>query len=346
MATNIDSLIENKEVFDKIFLLYGEEKYLKNIYVNRIKKCFGNLVKGLNYITLDDSSINTLIQEASTPCFGFENKLIIVTNSKLFKINRKKSAEFEEENKEEEETATSGSNEADVIEFLEKTQLSNTTIIFNETDVAKNKKIYKLVDKIGVVKEFNQLKDKEIIPYVIDLCSKYEVKITKDTATYFVSICSNNMEDIINELRKLIEYVGKGNEIKKEYIDMITTKSLDTVIFDLTDNLGKRNIGLCINTLDELIMQKEPLQKIYIMIYRHYKNLYLIKYALDNGIDNINEELKLHPFVFMKAKDQVKNYTLNELHKIYKTLMQIDIDNKSGKIDLYTGIINVMCSIK
>ena len=93
-------------------------------------------------------------------------------------------------------------------------------------------------------------------------------------------------------------------------------------------------------------MQKEPLQKIYIMIYRHYKSLYLIKYAIEHGYDNINEVLKLHPFVFLKAKDQVKNYTLLELKNIYKMLMKLDIDNKSGNIDLYTGIINVMCTIK
>lgn len=345
MTESIDKLIENKDVFSKVFLLYGEEKYLKNIYVNRIKKCFGELINGVNCITLDDVSITNLIQEVSTPCFGYENKLIIVNNSKLFKINRKKSSEFDEDN-ETEDSPSSNSNETDIIDFLEKITIENTTIIFNEIDVAKNKKIYKLIDKIGFVKEFKQLKDKEIIPYVIELCSKYEVKISKEVATYFVTICNNNMEDIINELRKLIEYVGKGNEIKKTYIDVITTKSLDSVIFDLTDNLGKRNISLCINTLDELIMQKEPLQKIYIMIYRHYKNLYLIKYALENNIDNVNEELKLHPFVFMKSKDQVKNYTLEELRKIYSMLMKIDIDNKSGNIDLYTGIINVMCNIK
>ena len=33
MSTNIDKLIEEKDVFDKVFLLYGEEKYLKNIDV-------------------------------------------------------------------------------------------------------------------------------------------------------------------------------------------------------------------------------------------------------------------------------------------------------------------------
>lgn len=344
--TTIEKLIENNDVFSKVFLLYGEEKYIKNTYINKIKKKFGELIKGLNYITLDDSSISNLIFEASTPCFGYPEKLIVVNNSKLFKINRKKTDSEPDGDSIEEEAPVANSAENDIVEFLSSTQLQNTTIIFNESEVAKNKKIYKTIDKIGYVKEFKQLKDKEIIPYVMDISNKYGVKLSKEVATYFVNVCNNNMDDIINELRKLIEYTGNGNEIKKEYIDLVTTKSLDAIIFDLTDYLGKKKIDYCIDTLDELLLQKEPLQKIYIMIYKHYKSLYLIKYGLENGYDNINEILKLHPFVFLKAKEQVKNYTLSELKNIYKKLMQLDIDSKTGNIDLYAGIINIMCSIK
>lgn len=336
-----------KDVFNKMFLFYGEEKYLRNLQVNRIKKQFGELVKGVNYILLDDKSISNLISEINTPAFGFENKLILINNSKLFKINRKKAKDEETDQNSNDEEIEEPSNkyEEEIINYLDKQDLINVTIIFNEDDVAKNKKMYKLLDRKGIVKEFKPLKPKEVADYAVDLCNKYNVKLDKTNAVYFSTICSTNMEDVINELRKLIEYTGSGNEIKKEFIDIITTKTLDAIIFDLTDNLGKRKIKESIDTLDELLMQKEPIQKIYIMIYRHYKNLYLIKTAQNEGIENINEELKLHPFVFMKAKDQVKNYTSEELTKIYKQLMQIDIEYKSGNINLYDALINVMCNI-
>ena len=81
------------------------------------------------------------------------------------------------------------------------------------------------------------------------------------------------------------------------------------------------------------------------MIYRHYKNLYLYKYAKENNLLDINELLGLHPFVANKLNYQIKNYSLEELNNIYKDLMLIDINNKSGNIDLYTGIISVMCNI-
>lgn len=48
------------------------------------------------------------------------------------------------------------------------------------------------------------------------------------------------MQDLINEIRKLIEYAGENGKIKKEDIDKLTIKKLESVIFDLTDSLGKK----------------------------------------------------------------------------------------------------------
>ena len=47
-----------------------------------------------------------------------------------------------------------------------------------------------------------------------------------------------------------------------------------------------------------------------------------------------------------KANSLAQSYIGGKLKNVYKMLMKLDIDNKSGNIDLYTGIINVMCTIK
>lgn len=47
------------------------------------------------------------------------------------------------------------------------------------------------------------------------------------------------MQNLINEIRKLIEFAGANSTIKKQDIDMLATKQIEAVIFDLTDNLRK-----------------------------------------------------------------------------------------------------------
>lgn len=48
------------------------------------------------------------------------------------------------------------------------------------------------------------------------------------------------MQELINELRKQIEYVGEGGTITSKTVDALAIKTLDCNIFDLTDNLRKK----------------------------------------------------------------------------------------------------------
>ena len=84
----LDNLINNKDIFGKVFLFYGEEKYNRNVYVNKIKKIYGDLLKGINYIVLDDTNVNNIVFEANTPAFGYPSKLILVNDSNIFKIKK------------------------------------------------------------------------------------------------------------------------------------------------------------------------------------------------------------------------------------------------------------------
>jgi len=79
-----------KGKLESIYLLYGEETYLLETVVKKIKKLFGDTLLGINYIQIDEENTNTLIDNINMPAFGYEKKLIIVKNSKLFDKGRKK----------------------------------------------------------------------------------------------------------------------------------------------------------------------------------------------------------------------------------------------------------------
>ena len=48
------------------------------------------------------------------------------------------------------------------------------------------------------------------------ICQGYKVAIEDSTLRYFIESCGTNMQDLINEIRKLIEYAGEGGKIQKE----------------------------------------------------------------------------------------------------------------------------------
>lgn len=326
----------NSEEPQGIYLLYGEEQFLLENSLKKIKNKFGETLKGINYITIDETNVNGVISDIETPAFGFEKKLIIIKNSGLLKKEgKRKNAEL-----------TKLKDKVNQY-FIENIKLINKScvIIFIEEDVEKLN-LYKTIEKIGTVCEFEFQKPQVLMQRLKSICNLYKVNIDNSTLNYLIEVCGTNMQELINEIRKLIEYVGENGTIKKEDIDTLTIKKLESVIFDLTDNLGKRNIGEAIQVLNNLIYSKEPIQKILITLYNHFKKLYLAKIANENN-KNVATSLKLKPnqtFLVNKYLKQASYFKKNELKEILQQLRDLDYNYKIGLIDVQIGLESILCA--
>lgn len=308
-----------------VYLLYGEDNYLKNEFVKKAKKNFGELQLGINYIQIDESNVNNVISDIETPAFGYERKMIIVKNANLMQKKNAISDKLSE-----------------YLNDADKQILDSIELIIVEDSVEKNA-LFNTISKIGMIKEFNEQKISQLITKVKSISAAYGVQIQENVAQYFIECTGTNMEDIINEIRKLIEYAGKGGTIKKEDIDSLTIKKTESVIFDLTDNLGKKNIHEAINVLHDLIYAKEPVQKILVMLYNHFKKLYIVQ--LSNG-QNVAQNLKLKPnqtFLVSKYQNQAKFFTQDEIRNLLNEFMYIDEASKSGNLDINVGLESVLC---
>lgn len=240
-----------------IYLYFGEERYLLENKVKKIKKDFGEQVQGINYIQIDDTNVEELISDLETPAFGFSKKLIIAKNTGLFKKEKKTSSKSKtaKEGKETKKKKT-GSEEklplpekiANYLQANEKELNETVELIFIEEEAEKNT-LYKAIEKVGEVKEFTLLKLPELVANLKKIVSAYQVSLEDSTAKYLVESCGTSMQDLINEVRKLIEYKGAGGTITKEDIDKLCIKQIQAVIFDLTDNLGKKETRKSIRSL-------------------------------------------------------------------------------------------------
>ena len=321
---------------ESLYLFYGQEEYLLEESVKKIKKSFNELLEGINLIKIDESNVNQLISNIETPCFGFDKKLIIVRNSGLLKKEGKKKNAY-----------ISGL--VDKISEYIKENIENikkdNVIVFIEEEVEKNK-LYKVIEECGKVYNFESEKLPNLIKRVKSIALAYKVQISDVNAKYFIECCGTSLQDIINELRKLIEYVGENGEIQKQDIDVLTTKQIDSVIFDLTDSLGKKDIKKAMEVFYNLIYQKEPVQKILITLYNHFKKLYIVKIAQSSNED-IVEALKLKPnqgFLVSKYRIQAGYFKIGELRRILEELCDLDYKYKVGLIDLNVGIEAILCN--
>ena len=137
----------------------------------------------------------------------------------------------------------------------------------------------------------------------------------------------------------------KAGIITKKEVDLLCIKKLDSITFDLTDNLGKKKVRSALDVLHGLIYQKEPIQKILITLYHHFKKLYIVSLAQKEN-KNIAESLNLKPnqtFLVSKYKTQANYFKEEELRKILEELIDLDYNYKNGLIDLNVGLESILC---
>lgn len=161
----------------EIYLFYGEETYLMDNCVKKIRNLFGELIKGINYIEIDDTNLGQLISDLQTPAFGYPKKLVIVKNTGIFKRElKKKGASFQELRDK-------------IIEYLKENQdilNQDNVLIFVEESVDKGKMLSTLEDIGASICNFEYQKMPNIVARLKAICKAYKVSIDDATLKYFI----------------------------------------------------------------------------------------------------------------------------------------------------------------
>lgn len=324
----------NSGKLQSMYLFYGNEKYLMETALKKIKKIFGELVTGINFVVIDETNAKDLIFNIEVPAFGYDKKLIFVKNSGLFKKDGRK----KEPTPLQKEVACYLEENISLIKDM-------TIVVFIEEEVDKNA-VYNAILKNGTVCHIEELKPAQLVAKLKQVCSLYKVNVEEAILQYFIENCGTNLQTLMNEIRKLIEYAGEGGKITKEVINLLTIKQMESVIFDLTDDLGNKKIDQAIEVLDHLIYQKEPMQKILVTLYHHFKKLYLCTIAVELNRDIISAlGLKANQtFLVGKYKKQASYFKKEHLRQILREFVQIDAQSKNGLIDINIAVRSVLCN--
>lgn len=299
-----------------IYLLYGEEKYDINQKIEKIKKEFSNLEVGVNLFYVNLDNVNELESITQGVTFFGSEKLIIIKNTNLkFNVNLLKELE------------------------------DDIKVIIVEDNVDKRLTEYKTLSKIAECIEYKHFDERQTIQFIIDILKKYNVKISYDDAEYMQNVCGNDKYNNINELQKLVIYVGSGSTVTKEIIDTVCSKTLSAKLFDVLDDIINKKKDIAIKQLDFLLKQKEPIVKIYIMLYKQFKQLYMIKVLKLKGEKNIAQELGMAPFIVKKLSIAADKYTEEELKNIIYAFDEYDQKTKNGDMDFEIGLKKIICML-
>ena len=195
--------------FKPVYLLYGEEAYLKKQYRDRITKAIFPDGDTVNYAYYEGKGINPgeLIDLAETMPFFAKRRLIVVENSGFFKNTT-----------------------PDLADYI-KTMPDTACFLFVENEADKRGKMYKAVKSKGRVVEMARQDEKTLLYWVAGNVKKEGYKIKEQTARYLLSTTGTDMENLEKELEKLFCYCMGKEEIEISDIEAICTTQITNKIF-------------------------------------------------------------------------------------------------------------------
>ncbi|MDI3481164.1 MAG: polymerase subunit delta [Tepidanaerobacteraceae bacterium] len=310
-----------------ILLFFGEEKFLIKEEIRKIKKSLmPEHLEPVNFVVLDGRTVSQeeIINTSVTVPMFHDKKLVVVYDARFF------------ETAEKEKDGEKIKQDDAFVELLQKIP-SYTYLIFTCEKADKRKKIFKWIQKQGTVREFSAFSLKEKAAWVQKRAAFYGKRMDLSLA-YFLAQNTKDLYQTEMELKKIIDFVGEGEEIQKIHVEAVFSSSLENSIFDLTDCIGMKKPGRAIDILHDLFLKGEKGIVILYMISKHMMDLYSVKLLKKAGFKDMKQRLGLHPFVLKKAYEQSENFTLAELEQALRLCQQLDLDIKKGRIDEKKGI--------
>lgn len=319
-----------KDEIKNVYLFYGEEVYLINDALEKLKrKLVDPSLEQLNYTILDakEISVEKIVDTCETLPFMSEKKLVYIKGLDIFKG---KSKNFSEED------------QKYIVDYIKKIPESATVVFYDVSSIDTRRKIVKEIKKHGDVVEFTKLNDNEFNKWIKKIFKSYEksievkeLSILKNNLDYLGKNASRNLLDVENEVKKIISFMGEEEKLEQDHIEKILSSSFQNNIFKLIDSVEKRNPSESIKRLNHILGQGEPILKVLTTLGNQMKNILSVKLLLDEGYTskNIASKLSLHPFVVSKCAAQSKRFSIEELRGILNTFLDVDIMIKTSKMD-------------
>ena len=108
--------------------------------------------------------------------------------------------------------------------------------------------------------------------------------IDRQSAEHLIFTCGSLMTGLIPEIEKIAAYT-RGTKVSVEDINAVADPVIDAMIYDITNEISRRNYDAAADTLGKLLkMQEEPIV-ILALIGKELRKLYTARIALDGGKD-------------------------------------------------------------
>ncbi len=297
----------------QVYLLCGEEAYLRRQYRDRVKKALlgdGDLMN-LNCFEGKGIVPGEVIDLAQTMPFLAERRVLVIENSGFFKRGGEALAEYLAD------------------------PAPSAYFLFVETEIDKRSRLYKAASARGRVIDCKTPDEGVLKRWVVELLAKDNKRITQRDLDLFLEKTGTDMENIRGEVEKLVCYCLDREAVTVQDIEAVCVRQIGSRIFDMVEAVADKKQRRAMELYYDLLTLKEPPMRILFLIARQFNLLLQVKELKNKGYDtrSIGEKVGLKGFIAGKYVSQAAKFKEAELRQALTDCVETEEAVKTGRMN-------------
>lgn len=297
----------------QIYLLYGEERYLRRQYREKLRTalCAEEDSMNTHFFEGKDVPVGQIIDLAETLPFFADRRVIFLTDSGLFKSGGEQMAEYL-------------ASPAETAYF-----------VFTESEIDKRSKLFKTVQSKGYAAEFSVQDENTLKRWVAGILARDGKKITENTVRLLLSKTGSDMNNIQMELEKLTCYCLDREVVTDADVEAVCTTRVSSRIFDMINAIADKKQKEALELYYDLLALKEPPMRILFLIARQCNMLLQTKELSAGGHDNrsIAAKAGIPPFAVAKYLRQASRFKASALRNAVRKCVEAEEAVKTGRMN-------------
>lgn len=299
--------------FKNVYLIYGPEVYLRKQYRDRLKDALMDSGDTMNYNYFEGKNppVQNIIDLCETMPFFAERRVIVVENSRLFATSQDQLTEYI----------------SNIPEF--------SYLIFVEEAVDKRNRLYKTVTSVGYAASMAPPDEKSLKMWIGGSLKKAGKNISVATMDIFLNTVNHDMENIHQELEKLICYTDGRDVILGSDILAVCSVHAENKIYDMIRAVAMKQQKKALKLYEDLLSLKEAPGRILYLVVQQFNTLLQMKELTLQGMNGslIAQKLGMRDFIVRKNMELVQKFSLEELKEKLEEMLDLEEQFKTGRID-------------
>ena len=204
-------------VDENLYLFTGTAEIFIQNRISRIIASYDKQQVSIIKYDMEQTSFSRVLEDACTLPFLEDLKIIILRNPTFL--------------------TTKGDIANDAKNFIKyiKKPVDTSIIIINATNITPNpnNEVYKALKNYAMIIDYSDSEEIEIKGWITRTAAARGIEIKDSAINLFLEYINSDQVRMVNELDKIMNYVGDGGIINEEVVKLLVTRDLSKEIFNL-----------------------------------------------------------------------------------------------------------------